>query len=49
MLSLAGLIAGLFSFLSASLSLFVVADLLTLPLRTAAGQAAFAFLDGLLP
>ncbi len=49
MLLLNGLIAGLFSFLSASLNWFVVADLLTLPLRTAVAQAAFAFLDGVLP
>ena len=49
MLLLNVLIAGLFSFLSASLNLFFVADLLTLPLRIATGEATFAFLDGVLP
>ena len=45
----AGLLTGLFSFLSFSLSLFAAADVLTLPLRIAAGEATFAFLDGVLP
>ena len=44
MLSFAGIIGGLFGLLS-----FVILDLLTLPLRTIAGESLFALLSGTMP
>lgn len=44
MLSLAGLLAGFFGYLS-----IAILDLFTLPLRILAGEAVFALLSGTMP